>query len=270
MGDLPFSVSRKRLAKVLSSAGEVITPEKTAKILNITRKQSSLLLSCWNKQNRIKRVQRGLYIPIPLTAESRDISPDDSSLIAMQLFAPCYIGGWSALEYWDMTEQLFQSVMVMTGKRPKNRNPNIDGMRFKLKTVSKKKFFGLKTVWSGNSKIQVSDPSRTIVDMLDDPRIGGGIRPVRDVFQNYLESEDKNISLLIEYCRKLKNKTTFKRLGLLLEMDAKEETRAIKICKSHLSQGYSKLDPDLNGSKIITRWKLFVPASWLKDLKHDR
>ena len=166
MGVLSFSVSRKRLAKVLRSAGEIITPEKTAEILNITRKQSSLLLSRWNKQGRVRRVQRGLYIPIPLTADSRDISPDDPSLIAMQLFTPCYIGGWSALEHWDMTEQLFQSVMVMTNKRPKSRNPIIDGMKFKLKTVSEKKFFGLKTVWMGQSKIQVSDPSRTIADML--------------------------------------------------------------------------------------------------------
>ena len=270
MGALSFSISRKQLAKVLRSAGEIITPEKTAKILNITRKQSSLLLSRWNKQGRVRRVQRGLYIPIPLTADSRDISPDDPSLIAMQLFAPCYIGGWSALKHWDMTEQLFHSVMVMTSKRPKSRNPIIDGMKFKLKTVSKKRFFGLKTVWMGQSKIQVSDPSRTIADMLDDPRTGGGIRPVRDVFQNYLESEDKDIGLLIKYCRKLKNKTAFKRLGLLLEMDTAEETGAIKICKNNLSQGYSKLDPDLNCSKIITRWKLSVPPSWLKDLKNDR
>ncbi len=270
MSTLSFSVSRKRLAKVLRGAGEVITPEKTAEILSITREQSSLLLSRWNKQGLVKRAQRGLYIPIPLTAESRDVSPDNPSLIAMQLFAPCYIGGWSALEYWDMTDQLFHSVMVMTNKRPKSRNLKIDGMKFKLKTVSERKFFGLKAVWIGKSKIQVSDPSRTVADMLDDPRIGGGIRPVRDVFQNYLESENKDIGLLIKYCRKLKNKTAFKRLGLLLEMDATEETGAINICRNNLSQGYSKLDPDLNCSKIVTRWKLSVPLSWLKDLKNDR
>ena len=270
MNTLSFSISRKQLAKVLRSAGEVITPEKTAKVLNITREQSAFLLSRWNKQGKVRRVQRGLYIPIPLTADSVDISPEDPSLIAMQLFAPCYIGGWSALKYWDMTEQLFYSVMVMTNKHPKSRNPIIDDMKFKLKTVSKKKFFGLKTVWIGQSKIQVSDPSRTIADMLDDPRIGGGIRPVRDVFQNYLDSEDKDIKLLIEYCRKLKNKTVFKRLGLLLEMDATKETQAIKICKNNLSQGYSKLDPDLDCSKIITRWKLAVPPSWIKDLKNGK
>ena len=270
MDVLSFSVSRKRLAKILREAGEIITPEKTAKTLNITREQSSLLLNSWNKQGWVKRVQRGLYIPIPLTAESRDVSPDNPSLIAMQLFAPCYIGGWSALEYWDMTEQLFHSVMVMTNKRPKSRNLKIDGMKFKLKTVSKKNFFGLKTVWMGKSKIQISDPSRTVADMLDDPRTGGGIRPVRNVFQNYLESKNKDLSLLVKYCRKLKNKTAFKRLGLLLEMDATAESKAIKICKNNLSQGYSKLDPDLNCSKIITRWKLSVPPSWLKDVKHDR
>jgi len=42
-----------------------------------------------------------------------------------------------------------------------------------------------------------------------------------------------------------------------------------KIFKVHgdLSQGYSKLFPSLNCSKIITKWKLYVPKSWVKDFK---
>ena len=261
------SLSRKRFSKVLRETGETIIPQEVSKILGMTRQSSSLLLSYWNKQGWVRRIQRGLYIPIPLEADSRDISIEDPSLVAMCLFSPCYIGGWSATEYWDMTEQLFHTVLVMTVKRPNNRNPNIDGMKFKLKSISKDKLFGLKTVWRGQSKIKVSDPSRTIADMLIEPKMGGGIRPVRDVFQNYLRSENRDIKLLIRYCRKLKNGTAFKRLGLLLEMDAPEETKVLKICKDNLSQGYSKLDSSLNCSKIITKWKLYVPKSWIKDFK---
>ena len=261
------SASRKRFSKVLRETGETIMPQDVSKILSITRQDSALLLSYWNKQGWVRRIQRGLYIPIPLEADSRDISVEDPSWVAMRLFSPCYIGGWSAAEYWDMTEQLFITLIVMTVKRPNNRTPNIDGMRFKLKSISKDKLFGLEEVWRGKSKIRVSDPSRTIADMLMDPQLAGGIRPVRDVFQNYLMSENRDIKRLIRYCRRLKNGTVFKRLGLLLEMDAPEEKKSIKICKDNLSQGYSKLSPVLNCSKIITKWKLYVPKSWVEDFK---
>ena len=203
------SLSRKRFSKVLRETGETIIPQEVSKILGMTRQSSSLLLSYWNKQGWVRRIQRGLYISIPLESDSKDISIEDPSLVAMRLFSPCYIGGWSATEYWDMTEQLFNTVLVMTVKRPNNRNPNIDGMRFKIKSISKDKLFGLKTVWRGKSKIEVSDPNRTVADMLIDPQLVGGIRPMRDVFQNYLESEDKDIKLLIKYCRRLKNGTVF-------------------------------------------------------------
>jgi len=71
-----------------------------------------------------------------------------------------------------------------------------------------------------------------------------------------------DLSKLIRYCRKLKNGTVFKRLGLLLEMDAPEEKKAIKVCRDSLSQAYSKLSPSLNCSKIITKWKLFSELSF--------
>ena len=73
----------------------------------MTRKKRALLLSYWNKQGWVRRIQRGFYMPIPIESDSRDVSIEDPSLAAMQLFSPCYIGGWSAAEYWDLTEQLF-------------------------------------------------------------------------------------------------------------------------------------------------------------------
>ena len=259
--------SRERLSKVLRAAKGTITPKEVASLLGLTEQRGSIMLSYWNKQGWVKRIQRGLYIPIPIEASSKDISIEDPWLIAMRLFEPCYIGGWSAAEYWDLTEQIFNSIMVMTVKRPNNRNPNIDGTKFKIKSISEEKIFGLKTEWKGKAKVQVSDPSRTIADMLNSPNIGGGIRPTRDVFKNYLKSEYKDIGLLVKYCKQLKSGTVFKRLGLFLELDAPEEKKAMDICRDNLSKGYSKLDSALKCKKIITRWKLQIPISWSEDLE---
>ena len=91
------------------------------------------------------------------------------------------------------------------------------GIKFKLKTIRPYKVFGTKTVWRGSVKIQVSDSSKTIIDLLDDPALGGGMRVIKDFFIEYWESGYRNIDRLIEYAEKMKNKTIFKRLGFLLE-----------------------------------------------------
>jgi len=152
--------------------------------------------------------------------------------------------------------------MVMTVQKPRDRRPNIKGTEFMLRTISEKAMFGLKPVWRGQVKISVSDPTRTVLDMLIDPGFGGGIRSVKDMLENYLRSENINLEQLIEYGKQLGNGAAFKRLGFLLEKTAPDETEAIEQCRKRLTAGNTKLDPKLNNSKLITRWRLWVPENW--------
>jgi predicted transcriptional regulator of viral defense system len=98
--------------------------------------------------------------------------------------------------------------------------------------------------------------------MLNDTKLGGGIRPVSDVLNNYMQSPHKNLNALFEYALRIKNKTVFKRLGYLMEKFHAEEREIIQQCHARISSGYSKLDPDLDADKLITRWKLWIPESW--------
>lgn len=77
--------------------------------------------------------------------------------------------------------------------------------------------FGLKPVWRGQVKVSVSDPSRTILDVLNDPLLGGGLRSTVDFLTNYLKSDKRDLDLLIDYADRLGNGAVFKRLGFLLE-----------------------------------------------------
>ncbi|MHC4459211.1 MAG: type IV toxin-antitoxin system AbiEi family antitoxin domain-containing protein, partial [Planctomycetota bacterium] len=174
----------------------------------------------------------------------------------------CYIGGWSAAEYLDLTEQIFRTVMVMTVQKPRDRRPKIKGTDFWLRTVTEKALFGLSPVWRGQVKIPVSDPTRTILDMLSDPVLGGGIRTTTDMLINYLRSENKNLTSLIEYAARLGNGAVFKRLGFLLEKLAPDETTTMEQCRVRLTAGNSKLDPKLDNTRLVTRWRLWVPEHW--------
>ncbi|MDP3110639.1 MAG: type IV toxin-antitoxin system AbiEi family antitoxin domain-containing protein [Thermodesulfovibrionales bacterium] len=254
---------RKRLSAIVRETKGTISVKEAADILKVSPTDASKMLSRWAKKGWLSRVRRGLYISIPLESSTSDVSLEDPWLIAERLYSPFYIGGWSAAEYWDLTEQVFRTIIVMTTQKPRNRAPVIKGTSFMIQTVSERAMFGLKPVWRGQVKISVSDPARTILDMLNDPKLGGGIRPVADMLGNYMKSENIDLKLLLEYAKQLGNGAVFKRLGFLLERFASDQTSVIDECKSQLTTGNTKLDPSLAADRLITRWRLWIPESWV-------
>jgi len=253
---------RERLASVLRGTNGTITNEQAAALTGLEQAAASKLLARWCRKGWLSRVAQGLYVPVPVEAERSDLPLEDPWLVAASLYSPCYIGGWSAAEHWGLTEQLFRTTVVMTTTRPRDRTPSFKGSAFWLTSLAAEKMFGLPTVWRGAVKVSVSDPSRTILDMLADPALGGGIRSVEDMFKNYLRSEVSDLPLLLGYAARLGNGAVFKRLGFLLETNAPQELEAIERCRQHLSLGNARLDPKLPADALITRWRLWVPREW--------
>lgn len=258
-------LDRARLAALIRGTKGTVTVAQAAEVLSESQTNAAKMLSRWHKKGWMSRVRRGLYIPVSLEATTSDVPLEDSWIIAASLYSPCYISGWSAAEYWDLTEQIFRTTVVMTQQTPRERNPVIKGLSFLLCTINEKKIFGLKSVWRGQVKISVADPTRTILDMLVEPRLGGGIRSVQDMLANYLRSESKDLELLISYADQLGNGSVFKRLGFLLEQNATEETVAIQKCAKRLTKGTAKIDPRLNAERLVSRWQLWIPKNWSKE-----
>jgi predicted transcriptional regulator of viral defense system len=261
--------SREQLSRVLRDCRETISVEQAATSLGILSNEASRKLTRWAQQGWVSRVQRGLYVPVPLESHTAEVVFEDPWIIANRLYAPCYIGGWSAAGYWELTEQIFRSVAVFTTRKPRNWKPAIKGTTFILRTIPSKAIFGIKPVWRGSVIVSVSDPTRTVLDLLMDPRLGGGLRPTMDVFRAYLQSSSKDIQLLITYSKRLGNGTIFKRLGFLLERLAPMETSAIEICRAQMSTGNAKLDPSLKAKRLSTRWRLWIPEYWAKEPSND-
>ncbi len=261
-------VSRGQLASVLRACSGTISVEQAAKALRLPPTETAKTLARWAKQGWLSRVLRGLYVPVPLTNRTSEVSLEDPWLIAERLFSPGYIGGWSAAEHWGMTEQIYRSILVMTTRKPRNRKPVIKGTAFVLRSIQPGSLFGTKSVWRGQIKVSVSDPSRTVLDLMDDPLLGGGIRPSTDMFQHYLGSEHKNMKLLLEYAERLQSGAAIKRLGFLLERYAPQEAEIITACRAQMTQGNVKLDTSLPADRLITAWRLWVPSDW-KEARHD-
>lgn len=266
---------RERLSAVLRASAGTITVDDATEILALPRTQAAKLLARWAGKGWLARVQRGVYIPVPLESPTSDVPLDDAWVVASRIYEPCYVGGWSAAEYWGLTEQIFRTLLVFTVQQPRNRNPVLQGSEFLLRTVPESALFGLKAVWRGGSggasrqvKVLVSDPSRTVLDLLNAPQLGGGLRSSVDMLENYLASDKKDLPRLFDYACQLQNGAVFKRLGFLLETLAPAEKEMIAQCKLKMSQGNSRLDPKLTGGKLVTRWRLWVPEVWkLKNLE---
>ena len=204
------------------------------------------------------RVCRGLYAPIPLDAIDPSAWREDPWVIASKLFGPdYYIGGWTACEHWDLTEQIFRETVVVTTKQVRSKEADIQGFPFRIRRTSPRKTFGTKPVWRDQTRVYVSDPSRTIVDVLDDPTLGGGIRHIAEVVHTYFRGEHRDDTLLEDYARRVGNRTIFKRLGYLLETLDVHAPSLLQACETSVSSGIGLLDPSLpDEGPVVWRWRL--------------
>ncbi len=254
---------RKLLGKLLQASKESFTVAEAAQILNVSRRHASSLICAWNKRGWVYRIRRGLYIPIPLQSSSTEVTPEDPWLIAHKLFSPCYIGGWTAAHHWGFTEQLFNTIYVLTTKKVHTREQHLNGVSFKIKTILAKRIFGTQAIWNERVKINISDPTKTVIDGLNDPAVFGGIRMVADILSAYINSKEFNQEKLLKYANAMENSAIFKRLGFLIEqLKCDVSTSIASACKIKLKSGYSQLDPSVKGDRLETQWHLWVPNSF--------
>jgi len=232
---------------------------EAARILGVDHDEAGQLLVYLARRGWLSRVRRGLYVAVPLDARRSGEWVEDPWVVAERLFSPCYIGGWSACEHWDLTEQVFRTLLVVTARRVRHRDIELQGIPFHMTVRDRDALFGTVSVWRGQNKVAVSDPSRTMIDLLDDPRLGGGIRTVGDVLREYLHSEHRDDDRLVDYGDRLGNRAVFKRLGYLLEHSVSDAEGLIEACLARRSTGLAKLDPSAKDpGKILRRWGLRV------------
>jgi predicted transcriptional regulator of viral defense system len=234
-----------------------------ARILGLDQDAAGQLLVYLARGGWLSRVRRGLYVTVPLDARRSGQWIEDSWIVAHRVFAPCYIGGWTACEHWDLTEQVFRSLLVVTTRRVRHRETEIQGIPFHLTVRPERALFGTVPVWRGQVPVPVSDASRTVVDLLDAPWVGGGIRTVADVLHEYLHGEHRDDELLVAYADRLGNRAVFKRLGYLLELAGVDAPELVDASLRRPSAGLAALDPSVKGSsgRIVRRWRLRVNVS---------
>lgn len=252
---------KEQLGALVREAGEVFTVCSASSILGISSIETAKTLARWTKQGWLTRIRRGLYAVVPIEASDTKQAFEEPLVIIPELFSPCYVGGWSAAEYWDLTEQLFRDICVLTEKQVVHKKQEIHNIPFILTHIPASMNFGTKTVWKKDKKIQVSDPHKTILDMLHTPQLGGGIQHIIDCFREYVKSSHYNPEQLMAYAIKMNNGAVFKRLGFLSSKIIGENEAITKQCHEHLTKGTAHIDPSFKEGKLIAYWRLIVPTN---------
>lgn len=253
---------RAQLVQVLAASGDVIRIGDVAATLDLARPEAAQRLARWVEQGWLSRVGRGAYVAASIDTLGAERVLDDPWVLVPALFAPAYVGGRTAAEHWDLTEQIFNDIVVLTAKPVRERRQERQGVVFTLKHLDEARLFGTKSVWRHQTRVPVSDVHRTIVDILDDPALGGGFQHVADCLDAYLRRADRDDAKLIDYAARLGNGAVFKRLGLLAERRLGPDAPLAEACLARLSGGYARLDPAIASPRPVAKWRLWVSERW--------
>jgi predicted transcriptional regulator of viral defense system len=228
-----------------------ISPEDAAVELGVDARVAARKLAHWAEQGWLRRVRRGLYIAVPVEAERPEGWSQDAMVVAEAVWSPCYFTGWTAAGHWSLTEQVFRTTVVKTARRVRASEARLLDADYLLTHIPEEMMeWGIESMWREEVRLQIADPARTVVDILDSPRIGGGIRHATEILDTYLDEHDP--LRLVEHAQRLGNRAVFKRLGYLVETLGRDEPELLSACRTHLSTGLALLDPDgpPNGPRV--------------------
>jgi len=205
-------------------------------------------------------VRKGLFLVRPLEGKpGARTTVEDPWVLASRLFAPCYIGGWSAAEHWGLTEQLFRSTFVVTGGPARSRTVEALGCEFRTVRATPARIAAASSLWRGPVRVSVSDREQTLADALQHPGWVGGAGQLADLLRSYRESEHWSPVRLLRAVAKVGKGAAYKRLGYLAEAELGGEPSLVAAALGHRSAGLIKLDPSVAARGAISkRWGLRV------------
>ncbi len=247
----------RRLAR--GARAGLVTTERSAELLGVGADAASLTLGRLVRRGWLSRVRRGLYLILPLEAGREGTAIEDPWVLARELYAPCYIGGWTAAEHWGLTEQLFRTTFVVTSANIRRAQETFLGAEFHLTRATQERVAQVGQIWRGRERIAVSDRERTIADALANPSWVGGVRHCVAILRTYRESKEWNPNRLLERLEEIGSGAAFKRLGYFVETVLKADSHLVNTALARRTTGVVKLDPAIaERGRINTRWGLSV------------
>ncbi len=164
----------------------------------------------------LERVGRGRYLVRPLRTQTRPTAASPAVQAAALLQGePYYLGGLWAMTFHRLSEQQYVSLLDAFVKRRHPRR-RLGGVQLVFHCVSpdRLEYGSVAAVVEGMS-VRLSDPERTVIDLLDFPALAGGSGEALRMVKRNVPRVDG--AKLVEYAARGARRSTCQRLGVLLE-----------------------------------------------------
>ncbi|MFH1209284.1 MAG: hypothetical protein V1663_00645 [archaeon] len=216
-------------------------------VRNITEKDSNyskLLVYRLKKEGLIFEVEKNKYT-----------LNKDPFVIASNIIWPCYISFWSALRYYNLTEQLPQNISVVTTRARKKKEIKFNDIKIVFTTVKGKYFFGYNKERYQNFDIFIANKEKALIDSVLFKRVS--FSEICDIIKKNIDEID--IELMIDYLIKIKNKALIKRFGFLFY---KLNINIYDKLKKCIDSNYVVLDYSIKGNnKKNKKWGVIENVS---------
>ena len=237
--ELSLGPRELKLLFTLEKEGKDVFLSSDAKrILLSTDDSAKGVLRRLKKKGRVKELEKGKYLLVPARAGVEGSWSEVPSLLVPSLIDTYYVGFWSALNYWGLTEQVPRTVFVATTKR--KADVTYANTTFQFVTLSKKKFFGWTEAQIAGGSFRLSDREKTMVDCLAFPDYAGGTSEV--VKAIWEGRSDLDFEKLFAYAKRYDIGALVRRLGYILEVLGLAKNVRKKIASTKFA-GYMWLDP---------------------------
>lgn len=226
------------------------------------------LLAYHQKNGRILRARRGLYVVVPHGADP-GTCPVDPYLLGAKMAEDAVLGYHTALEFYGKAYSVGSLVLYLSLRRSAPltfRGYTFRRVPFPEALCRKgKEFFAVETHERAGLPIRVTSLERTLVDVLDRPDLGGGWE---EIWRSLEMVEFFDLDVALEYTLLLENATTAAKVGFFLEQHRERfmvEERHLAPLRAHRpkSPHYLVRTPRESG-RLVSEWNLVVPQEILE------
>jgi len=204
------------IARLTYEGKDIVTAKELGSYLPADFPYRNQLVYSLKKKRVLIPIKSGVYIFVPL--EAMPTGRRVSEFIIPAVFFPkndYYIGYSTMFNYYNFTDQQFQTVYVLNPRISRERI--IAGVSFRFIKITPERMYGQETISIKGKDVIVSSKERTLVDLIDYNKPVGGIEAAADILKKFVEEKKCDIKKLIDYAVRFPKIKTRKRIGLILE-----------------------------------------------------
>jgi predicted transcriptional regulator of viral defense system len=226
------------------------------------------LLAYHARRGRLVRVRRGLYAAVPPGTGGATLIVDPF-LLAGRMTDDAVLAYHTALEFHGKAHSVSERFLYLTARaaRPLTfRGQRFIGLPIRAPLRAKKAgYFGVVAADRMGLDVRVTGLERTMVDVLDRPRFGGGWE---EIWRSLESVEFFDLDAVVEYALLLGNATTIAKVGFYLE----QHRTPLMVRDEHLERlrAHRPREPhylsrrERKPGRLVTGWNLIVPSEVLE------